>query len=43
VLPYELTGFSIDELRKLRPELTAIIDRLDACIGRSAMEPAASG
>jgi hypoxanthine phosphoribosyltransferase len=43
VLPYELTGFSIAELRKLRPELTAIIDRLDACIGRSAMEPAASG
>jgi hypothetical protein len=30
VLPYELTGFSIAELRKLRPELTAIIDRLDA-------------
>jgi hypothetical protein len=42
VLPYELTGFSIDELKKQRPELTAIIDRLDACIGRSATKAAES-
>jgi len=27
-LPYELSGMSIDELRVLRPELEAIIDRL---------------
>lgn len=29
VLPYELTGFSIDELRELRPEIRHIIDRLE--------------
>jgi len=28
VLPYELTGLSINELRENRPELAAIIDRL---------------
>lgn len=28
VLPYELTGFSIDELRENRPEMLALIDRL---------------
>ena len=27
-LPYELTGMSVDELRKQRPELGSIIDRL---------------
>ena len=32
VLPYELTGYSIDELRKNRPELRAIIDRLQPLI-----------
>lgn len=41
ILPYELTGFSIDELRKLRPELREIIDRLDACTSESANKPAA--
>ncbi len=29
VLPYELSGFSIDELRQSRPEMTALIDRLE--------------
>ncbi len=29
ILPYELTGMNIDELREQRPELTAIIDRLE--------------
>jgi hypothetical protein len=28
VLPYELTGLTIDELRQHRPELGTIIDRL---------------
>jgi hypoxanthine phosphoribosyltransferase len=29
VLPYELSGMSIDELRENRPEISAIIDRLE--------------
>jgi len=29
VLPYELSGLSIDELREKRPELGSIIDRLE--------------
>jgi hypothetical protein len=28
VLPYELSGFSIDELRENRPEMLGLIDRL---------------
>lgn len=32
VLPYELTGMSVDELREHRPELTDIIDRLEPLI-----------
>ncbi len=28
VLPYELSGFSIDELRRNRPEMTGLLDRL---------------
>ena len=28
VLPYELTGLSLDELREHRPELVAVVDRL---------------
>ena len=28
VLPYELSGFSIDELRENRPEMSALLDRL---------------
>ena len=33
VLPYELTGMSIDELRENRPELGPIVDRLAALVG----------
>ena len=29
VLPYELSGLSVDELRENRPELKSIIDRLE--------------
>jgi hypoxanthine phosphoribosyltransferase len=28
VLPYELSGFSIDELRENRPEMSGLLDRL---------------
>jgi len=28
VLPYELSGFSVDELRRNRPEMSGLIDRL---------------
>ncbi len=34
VLPYELTGMSIAELRERRPELGAIIDRLEPLVER---------
>ena len=33
VLPYELSGMSIDELRQHRPEISAIIDRLEPLVG----------
>jgi hypothetical protein len=36
VLPYELTGLSISELRKNRPELGKIIDRLEPCVAAAA-------
>ena len=36
VLPYELSGNSIEELREQRPELGDIIDRLAACQERPA-------
>lgn len=32
VLPYELSGMSIDELRQHRPELSQIIDRLEPLV-----------
>jgi hypoxanthine phosphoribosyltransferase len=32
VLPYELSGLSIDELREHRPELGTIIDRLEPLV-----------
>jgi len=32
VLPYELSGLSIDELRQNKPELDDVIDRLDALL-----------
>jgi len=36
VLPYELSGNSIEELREQRPELGDIVDRLEACQQRPA-------
>jgi len=33
VLPYELTGLSLEELREHRPELVAIVDRLQRQLG----------
>ena len=33
VLPYELSGLSLDELREHRPELDSIIDRLEPFVG----------
>lgn len=41
VLPYELTGFSIDELRNNRPELESIIDRLEPIVNADKNKPAA--
>jgi len=34
VLPYELSGLSVEELRENRPELSAIIDRLEPLLER---------
>jgi hypoxanthine phosphoribosyltransferase len=36
VLPYELSGNSIEDLRQQRPELKSIVDRLEACLKRPA-------
>jgi hypoxanthine phosphoribosyltransferase len=41
VLPYELTGFSIEELRQHRPELRQIIDRLEPFVQKRKNQPAA--
>ncbi len=41
VLPYELTGLSIDELRGHRPELSSIIDRLEPFVSAAKDKPAA--
>ncbi len=38
VLPYELTGMSIAELREQRPELGPIIDRLEPLVHRAARD-----
>jgi len=40
ILPYELTGLSIDELRHYRPELGSIIDRLEPFVGAGEVVPA---
>ena len=40
ILPYELSGLSIDELRRYRPELESIIDRLEPFVGAGEIEPA---
>jgi hypothetical protein len=41
VLPYELTGFSIDELRRHRPEIRDIIDRLEPFVESNSKAPSA--
>ena len=41
VLPYELTGFSIEELRRDRPEAASIIDRLEPFVKSDKDKPAA--
>ncbi|NNC77993.1 MAG: hypoxanthine phosphoribosyltransferase [Woeseiaceae bacterium] len=41
VLPYELSGMTIDELRQQRPELREIIDRLAPLIESDSNKPAA--
>jgi len=38
ILPYELTGLSIAELREQRPDLGAIIDRLEAYKSRESAQ-----
>ncbi|MBT8076993.1 MAG: phosphoribosyltransferase domain-containing protein [Gammaproteobacteria bacterium] len=41
VLPYELSGFSIEELRESRPELHGVIDRLAAMLASRGNKSAA--
>ena len=41
VLPYELTGLSIDELRDYKPEIAPVIDRLEALVAARNKKPAA--
>ena len=40
ILPYELSGMSLEELRRYRPELESIIDRLEPHVGAGDIEPA---
>ena len=40
ILPYELSGMSLEELRRYRPELESIIDRLEPYVGAGDIEPA---
>lgn len=39
VLPYELSGFSLDELRENRPEMSALIDRLAPHVSSDGNSP----
>ncbi len=41
VLPYELSGLSIDELRRNKGEIQPVIDRLEAVIAKRKDKPAA--
>jgi hypothetical protein len=41
ILPYELSGLSIDELHAHKPELAGIIDRLKPFIHARDSKPAA--
>jgi hypoxanthine phosphoribosyltransferase len=41
ILPYELSGLSIAELRKHKPEILPVIDRLEALVGQRESDSAA--
>lgn len=41
ILPYELSGLSIDELHDHKPELAVIIERLRPCVAARDTKPAA--
>jgi predicted CopG family antitoxin len=41
VLPYELSGLSVEELRQNKPELASIADRLEALLAHRRKETAA--
>ena len=41
ILPYELSGLSLDELRDHKPEVQPVIDRLGALIEANKDKPAA--
>ncbi len=41
ILPYELSGLSVAELREHKPEIQPVIDRLDALIDARSDKPAA--
>ncbi len=41
ILPYELSGLSIEELRQNKPEILHVIDRLEALVGERKSDNAA--
>jgi hypothetical protein len=41
IVPYELSGLSIAELRKHKPEILPVIDRLEALVGQRESDSAA--
>jgi hypoxanthine phosphoribosyltransferase len=43
VLPYELSGLSLDELRTYKPELESVMDRLETLVGSKPDSPHADG
>lgn len=40
ILPYELSGLTIDELREMKPELKSVIDRLQRLVEQRGTKPA---
>jgi hypothetical protein len=41
ILPYELSGLSLEELRQHKPEIQPVIDRLSALVDARKNKPAA--
>jgi hypothetical protein len=41
ILPYELNGLSLEELREHKPEIQPVIDRLSALVEARKDKPAA--